>query len=183
MPDAIIGQVAGAAVGGLLGGGDSGGGAGTTTATKEPWAEAAPWIKSNLATGQALQSQYAANPFNQQQLAALGNMGNQTSYMNTLIPDLLGQISGQQTGFNRDNPSARPASYNFGTTGNQSGNSGLLAMLAQRQQTAPMTTTAGLGYAIPQATMAMEQPVKAPATGPQYQVTDPFAAFNSDGGR
>ena len=168
MPSAF-GSIAGAVVGGLLDDGDSGGGAGTTTATKEPWAAAAPWLKDNLATGQALQSQYAANPFNQQQLAALGNMGNQTSYMNTLIPDLLGQISGQQNGFNRSAPNARPASYNFGTAGNQSVNAGLLAMLAQRQQTAPATTTARLGYTIPQATMAAAPaPAPAPAPVPQW---------------
>lgn len=185
------GAVAGAVVGGVMGGGDSGGGAGTTTATKEPWAEAAPWLKDNIAMGQSLQNQYASNPFNTQQLAALGNMGNQTSYMNSLIPDLLGQISKQQNGFDRNNPSARPASYNFGAAGyqpsyqagNPAGTSGLLGQLAQSQQTAPQITAAGAGYTAPQATIPAPVAPAAP-TGMQYQGRpDFFAQFNSDGGR
>lgn len=112
-----IGGSAVAVVGGaLLGGGKSGGGAGATTATKEPWAEAAPWLKDNIKTGQSLQAQYAANPFNNQQLNAYGNMGNTAAYANKLIPDLMGQL-GTQTGYDRSNPKAKPTAFDFNGTG------------------------------------------------------------------
>lgn len=126
------GAVAGAAIGVVgsamtsKGGSSTNGGAGTTTNTKEPWAAAQPWITSNMTSGQALQNQYAQTPFNAQQLGAYQNLGNQTNYMNALTPSLLGQISGQQVGFNRANPDAKPNAYNF----NGTGNAGLLGMLS-----------------------------------------------------
>ena len=115
------GAIGGAAIGlvgnSLLsdggGGSQQNGGAGTQTASKEPWAAAAPWIKSNLASGQALQAQYAAQPFNQQQLGAYANLGKQTGYMNQLVPSLLGQIGAQRPGFDLNNQSARPQAYSF----------------------------------------------------------------------
>lgn len=66
-------NVAGAALGALAGSQDS---TVSSTASKTPWAEAAPWMKANLAAGQALQQQYAANPFNDQQKAAYQNLFN-----------------------------------------------------------------------------------------------------------
>lgn len=132
--------VGGAAVGviGQLTSSDSNGGAGATTATKEPWSAAAPWLKSNIATGQSLQNQYAANPFNQQQLNSYGAQSNQTAYINQLIPSLLDQLGNQPTGFDRSNPTARPTAYNFNGMGRQGGQAapsgasgGLLGMLSQ----------------------------------------------------
>lgn len=145
------GAVAGAAVGvvgsALTSGGGSqtNGGAGTQTQSKEPWAAAQPWIMNNLMQGQNLQNSYTASPFNAQQQAAYGRMGNQTAYMGSLVPSLLGQISGQQLGYNRSNPNARPTAYNFdGNTGMGSGTSapgssspgGLLSMLTSGNNTA-----------------------------------------------
>lgn len=101
---AIGSSVAGAVVGGMMSGDASGG---TQTASKEPWAEAAPWLKQNIKTGQDLQGYYQNNLFNQQQQDAYGNLSGGTAYMNQLIPGLIAQLSGQQ-GFDRGNPLARP---------------------------------------------------------------------------
>lgn len=73
--ESIIGSVAGPLIGGLLGGSESGSGTGQTqTQSKEPWAEAAPWLKKQIEQGQLLQDHYTQNPFNSQQ---------QTGYQNT----------------------------------------------------------------------------------------------------
>lgn len=127
------GAVAGAAVGVVgsaltnKGGSSTNGGAGTQTQTKEPWAAAQPWIMNNMQTGQALQSQLAAQPFNAQQLQAYQNQGNQSAYMRAAVPSLLGQMSGQQLGFDRSNPNARPTAFNFNGTGGDG--QGLLSLL------------------------------------------------------
>lgn len=71
MPEAILGPVAGAVVGGMM---SDGGGGGSQTASKEPWSEAAPWLRQNLQTGQALQQYYQQNPFNQQQQTGYQNL-------------------------------------------------------------------------------------------------------------
>ena len=115
---------AGVAVGGMVLGAmnapdDVGGGAGATSATKDPWAPAAPWLKNNIKTGQSLQDQYAASPFNQQQLAAHGALSGQTDYMNKLIPSLLGQLGTQSPGFDRHNPHVQPQAFNFNGGGSQ----------------------------------------------------------------
>lgn len=118
------GAVAGAAVGVVgsaltsKGGSSSNGGAGTQTQTKEPWAAAQPWITSNLQQGQNLQNAYTAQPFSGLQNQAYQNQANQSAYMHGLVPNLLGQISGQQVGFDRSNPNARPTAFNFGAADN-----------------------------------------------------------------
>lgn len=89
------------------------GGAGTTTATKEPWLPAQGWIADNLNSGQALQSQYAKNPQSAEQLAAVNNIYGQSDYMRGLVPSLLGQIGGQQVGFDPANPTARPKAWTW----------------------------------------------------------------------
>ena len=104
-----IGPAIGAAAG-LLGGGSSQGG--TTTQKNEPWSAAQPWLQNNLQTGQNLQSYYQRNPFNSQQQAAYGNLASSTDFMNRLTPGLLQQF-GQQGGFDRSNPHARPAPFSF----------------------------------------------------------------------
>jgi hypothetical protein len=113
------------------GGTQTNGGAGTQTATKEPWAAAQPWIMNNLQTGQNLQNRYAAQPFSDQQNQAYQNQANQASYMRGLVPSLLGQISGQQVGYDRSNPNARPTAFNFNGVGGAGGggSGGLLGML------------------------------------------------------
>jgi hypothetical protein len=139
------GAVAGAAVG-VVGSAltsKSGGGAGTQTATKEPWAAAQPWILNNLAQGQKLQDAYTAQPFSDAQNQAYANQNNQSAYMRALVPSLLGQMSGQQVGYDRSNPNARPAAFNFNGAGNGAGGGGaggLLGMLAQAPMAAPAST-------------------------------------------
>lgn len=103
---AAIGTVGGAMMGG--------GGGGSQTASKEPWAEAAPWLKALLQQGQDLSSYYTDNPFNAAQTQAYGNMANQSAYMRSLVPSLLGQVSGQPLSFDPGNPTARPQAYQFG---------------------------------------------------------------------
>jgi hypothetical protein len=123
---------------------DKNGGAGSQTATKEPWAEAAPWLKGLLAQGQGLNDQYTAQPFSAQQQAAYNNQYGQSDYMRQLVPALLGQMSGQQVGFDRNNPTARPQGFNFnGLLGGPNLNQqGLLApapvVPPQAPQPAPM---------------------------------------------
>jgi hypothetical protein len=100
-------------IGGLLGGSSSGSAqGGTTTETKGPWAEAAPWLKQNLQTGQNLQNYYQKNPFNAQQQNAYSNLSQGTRYMNALTPNLMAQFS-QQQGFDRTNPRRGPMAINF----------------------------------------------------------------------
>lgn len=131
------GAVAGAAVG-VVGSamsdkGGGGGGAGSQTQSKEPWAMAQPWILSNLVQGQNLQNAYTAQPFSNAQNQAYNNQNNQSAYMRALVPDLLGQISGQTLGFDRSNPNARPNAYNFASEGTLKG---LLAQIANGQNNA-----------------------------------------------
>lgn len=116
--DAIIGQVAGSALGGLFGGD---GGSATQTASKEPWAKAAPWIEYNLGQGQKLQNYYEQNPFGAVQQAAFKGLLGGNDYINAALPGLLAQFS-QPVGYNMSNPQARPAPIRFpamaqGTTG------------------------------------------------------------------
>lgn len=66
MSFAIIGAGLGLA-NSLFGGGDE------QTASKEPWSEAAPWLKENIAQGRNLQSYYQQNPWNALQQAAYQN--------------------------------------------------------------------------------------------------------------
>lgn len=138
------GAIGGAAVG-VVGNalmsdsGGKGGGAGTQTQSKEPWAMAQPWILSNLVQGQNLQNAYTAQPFSQLQNQAYNNQNNQSAYMRALVPDLLGQISGQTLGFDRSNPNARPTAFNFASDGVVKG---LLAQIANGANNAsPMQNT------------------------------------------
>jgi hypothetical protein len=110
----IGGAAATAVIGGAMSdGGKSNGGAGTQTQSSEPWRQAQPWIMNNLASGQRLQSQYEAQPFNAQQQQAFQNQANQGAYMRAAVPSLLRQMQGQQVGFDRSNPNARPAAFNW----------------------------------------------------------------------
>lgn len=136
------GAVAGAAVG-VVGsalsdnGGGGGGGAGSQTQSKEPWAPIQPWIMNNAVQGMNLQNAYTAQPFSALQNQAYANQNNQSAYMRAAVPSLLGQISGQQVGFDRSNPNARPNAFSFDglMKANQAGQGaaaqqgGLLAML------------------------------------------------------
>ena len=89
MPAAILGPVAGAVVGGVMNKGGGGGG-GSQTASKEPWAEAAPWIKDNIKTGQDLQRYYQQNPFNSlQQTGYQNQFADLDQFRNQMAPGLM----------------------------------------------------------------------------------------------
>lgn len=150
--------VGGAAVGvvGNMMTSDKGGGAGTTTASKEPWSKAAPWLEEQIKAGQGLQSQYTAQPFNAQQLAAYTNMGRQTGYMNNAVPDLLGQISNQSVGFDRSNTNGRVKPYTFNGSGTGAAGGAQSGLLGQ------LTNPATVG----QFTSAANPPAAAPASAP-----------------
>jgi hypothetical protein len=179
------GAVAGAAIGVVGsqmssrggGGTQTNGGAGTTTQSKEPWAAAQPWIMNNLQTGQAMQNRYAAQPFSDAQNQAYQNQSNQSAYMGALVPSLLGQMSGQQVGFDRSNPNARPTAFDFNGA-NQAGQAaaaqneaqrqqGLLAMLS-RQQQAPVNLNPAPAAAAPAGTFVQ-----------QVQSQNPLDQYNS----
>ena len=110
------GAIGGAAVG-VVGNAlmsDSGGGGGqTSTQSRQPWMPATPWLMNNMAQGQNLQAQYQNQPFNAQQQQAYQNQANQSAYMRAAVPSLLRQMQGQQLGFDRSNPNARPAAFNW----------------------------------------------------------------------
>ena len=103
-------SIAASAIGGLLGGSSSGGG--TQTVSKDPWAPAQDWIKSNIGTGQELQKQYAANPFSEYQKQAYGNSQQLSQNARSILGNLIPQMSGHQ-GFDRSNPMQKPQGFNF----------------------------------------------------------------------
>jgi hypothetical protein len=99
--------------------------AGESKNTKEPWAEAVPWLKQNLAQGQELQNQYMANPFSPQQKQAYANQYAQSDYVRQLVPGLLGQMQNQQVGFDREKPTAKPNAWNWLLDGTQAPGAGV----------------------------------------------------------
>ena len=87
MPAAILGPIAGSVVGGLM----SDDSQQSQTASKEPWKDAAPWLRENLRTGQGLQNYYQQNPFNPQQQTAYQNIfGDLDAFRNQMAPGLMG---------------------------------------------------------------------------------------------
>lgn len=70
MPEAILGNVAGAVVGGLMGGDEQQ----SQTATKDPWAPADPYLRGSLTTGGNLERYYQQNPFNRLQQQGYQNL-------------------------------------------------------------------------------------------------------------
>lgn len=84
MPAAILGPIAGSVAGGLMSKG------GQQTASKEPWAEAAPWLKDNIKQGQALQGYYQQNPFGPVQETGYQNLlASVDNYRDSVAPGLL----------------------------------------------------------------------------------------------
>lgn len=109
---AVAGAVAGSAANSLFSK-DKNGGAGSSTASKEPWMDAAPWLRELINQGTDLSNDYAANPFSPVQQQAYSNQYALSDGMRGLIPGLLGQLSGSQVGFDPNNPTARPKSFDF----------------------------------------------------------------------
>lgn len=110
------GAVAGAVVGSVANKAlnkEKNGGAGASTATKEPWDAAAPWLKDILAGGQDLYAQYQSQPFNAQQRQAYTNSYALSDYARELVPSLLGQLQAQPVGFDPSNPSAKAKAWDW----------------------------------------------------------------------
>ncbi len=85
--------------GALLGGLTSGDKTASQTTTREPWGPAQPWIKDNIATGQALQKWYQQNPFNAQQKAGMQNtLTDADTFRGSIAPGLLDFANGMMGG-------------------------------------------------------------------------------------
>lgn len=178
-----IGGAAVSVVGGALmsdGGGGSGGGAGSQTQSKEPWAAAQPWIMNNLVQGQNLQNAYTSQPFSGLQNQAYANQNNQSAYMRAAVPSLLGQISGQQVGFDRSNPNARPNAFSF--DGLMSANAAGQGAAQQQQAGLLSMLNAGQGANTnPQANTPQIAPPPAPEQGTFMQQPGMVTGMNYSG--
>jgi hypothetical protein len=134
------------AIGGLLGAGSSGGG--QQTVSKDPWAPAQDWMRSNITSGQNLQNQYMQNPFSAYQNNAYGNSQQLSQNARSILAGILPQMNGFQ-GFNRNNPTQTPQGYNF---------------TPQRQQLMGQTPMSSLGLGSSVDSAKAMQPIA--ATGP-----------------
>ena len=153
MPAAILGPVAGAVVGGLM---SDGGGGEQQTATKEPWAAAAPWLRDNIAQGQNLQAYYQQNPWNSlQQTGYQNTFSDIDNFRNSIAPgmmDFANRLMG--TNYSRggttmqNKPQAMPQSVA------QSGNGGMLSGLLSgagqqsRGSSGPFSVSPGQSYGL-----------------------------------
>ncbi|RYF61676.1 MAG: hypothetical protein EOO27_00955 [Comamonadaceae bacterium] len=111
------------AVGGIAAASMNKGGGGGESSTV-PFFAGIPGLVQNANYAAELQQGYKDQAFNPQQLAAINNMYGQSDYMRQLIPGLLQQMQGQQVGFDRSNPTARPQAWNFGLLGNAPASAG-----------------------------------------------------------
>jgi hypothetical protein len=90
----------------------------TTTTKNEPWSAAQPWIKDNIAAGQALQKRYTDQPFSPGQQTAYGNLyGLLNSYNTEMLPGLLGNANAMSQGYDRYAPKETRSRPNFGAVG------------------------------------------------------------------
>ena len=86
MPSAILGNVAGAVVGGLLSGDQEQ----TAQSSREPWSAVQPWLKDQIAQGQRLQQYYTDNPFSALQQQAYQNQFDDLNNLRSnIVPGLL----------------------------------------------------------------------------------------------
>ena len=90
----------------------------TTTTKNEPWSAAQPWIKDNIAAGQALQKRYTDQPFSPGQQTAYGNLyGLLNSYNTEMLPGLLGNANAMSQGYDRYAPKETRSKPKFGAVG------------------------------------------------------------------
>ena len=102
MPEAILGNVAGAVVGGLM---SDGGGGGQQTASKEPWAPAIKPLTNSLDTGQGLERYYQQNPFNPMQRQGYQNLfSDLDQFRNQISPQLMQFANGMMQSDYRRGP-------------------------------------------------------------------------------
>lgn len=156
MPAAILGPIAGSVVGGLMSdGGDS------QTASKEPWKDAAPWLRENIAQGRNLQAYYQQNPFNQPQQTAYQNtFTDLDAFRNSMAPGLMG-FANKLMGTN----------YSRGQAGQQ-----MPMQQAQMVQTKPMQQMQGGGVDQSSGLLSQQGPFSVPQ-GQSYGLLD-FKALN-----
>lgn len=111
-----------------------GGGGGSQTASKEPWSEAAPWLRQNLQTGQDLQRYYQQNPFNQQQQTSYQNLfSDLDNFRSNMAPGLMQFANNaMSSGYQRPQYS-KPGMAGYGQGAQSSQPAGLLSNAAQQQ--------------------------------------------------
>lgn len=99
----------------------------TQSTNRDPWQPAQQWIKDNIAAGQALQTQYTAQPFSQAQQTQYGNIAGLLNAMNSGAGGLLAGMSANASGANNYDR-ANPRKALQGSSFNLSGfNPGLLS--------------------------------------------------------
>lgn len=156
MPAAILGPIAGSVVGGLMSDGGE-----QQTASKEPWKDAAPWLRENIAQGQNLQAYYQQNPFNQPQQTAYQNtFTDLDAFRNSMAPGLMG-FANKLMGTN----------YSRGQAGQQ-----MPMQQAQMVQTKPMQQMQGGGVDQSSGLLSQQGPFSVPQ-GQSYGLLD-FKALN-----
>lgn len=147
MPEAILGPVAGAVVGGLM----SDGGGEQQTATKEPWSAAAPWLRQQLEQGQNLQAYYQQNPWNNlQQTAYQNTFSDIDNFRNSMAPGLMdfaNRLMGQN--YSRGGATARMPMGNMQQTKPQA-MGGLLSLLSGQSggQSGPFSVAPNRSYGL-----------------------------------
>jgi hypothetical protein len=156
MPAAILGPIAGSVVGGLMSDGGE-----QQTASKEPWKDAAPWLRENIAQGRNLQAYYQQNPFNQPQQTAYQNtFTDLDAFRNSMAPGLMG-FANKLMGTN----------YSRGQAGQQ-----MPMQQAQMVQTKPMQQMQGGGVDQSSGLLSQQGPFSVPQ-GQSYGLLD-FKALN-----
>ena len=122
-------KVAGGILGGLLGGGDD-----QQTASKEPWSEAAPWLKENIAQGRNLQAYYQQNPWNNlQQTAYQNTFSDIDQFRNSMAPGLMdfaNRLMGQN--YSRGGTPQRAQGVGLMSGGQSGGQSGPFSVAPNR---------------------------------------------------
>lgn len=135
-------KVAGGILGGLLGGGDD-----QQTASKEPWSEAAPWLKENIAQGRNLQAYYQQNPWNNlQQTAYQNTFSDIDSFRNSMAPGLM-DFANRLMGQNYSRGGAQPMGNMQQTKPQFMGQGGLLGGQSGGQS-GPFTAPRGQSYGL-----------------------------------
>lgn len=102
-----VNKALGGNLGGLLGAGVGALSSQDQTSSKDPWAPAQDWIKSNISQGQKLQDQYTAQPFNDAQKTQYNNIGGLLNTINQMSPAMfqnMGYNASGQNQFSRANP-------------------------------------------------------------------------------
>lgn len=137
MPWGVVGAIGGAVVNNVMAPKGGGGGGSSQQSSSEPWAMAQPWMLQNIAQGMGQQAALTAQPFSPQQQAAYDNSYALNDYMRDLVPGLLGQLGGQQVGFDPKNRDARPQAWNWsGLLSDNAPDLGQKSVLSAKPQTA-----------------------------------------------